>query len=237
MLEVHEVWSGYGGIDAVRGVSLRVAAGELVTIIGANGAGKTTLLRTISGLTRCQRGDIRFEGQSIATLAPNRIVALGVVHVPQGRAVFASLDVRKNLLLGAYRQFWRDRTGVMRELDRVYELFPVLRLRAEQLAGTLSGGQQQMLAIGRALMSRPRLLLLDEPSMGLAPTVVREIFTFIASLAREGLTMLLVEQNARLSLEVADRAYVLHGGVVGMQGPASELAGRAEVREAYLGGR
>ncbi|MDO8477382.1 MAG: ABC transporter ATP-binding protein [Candidatus Rokubacteria bacterium] len=237
MLELHEVWSGYGGIDAVRGVSMRVAAGELVTIIGANGAGKTTLLRTISGLTRCRRGDIRFEGQSIATLAPDRVVALGVVHVPQGRAVFASLDVRKNLLLGAYRQFWRDRPGVMRELDRVYELFPVLRLRAEQLAGTLSGGQQQMLAIGRALMSRPRLLLLDEPSMGLAPTVVREIFTFIAGLAREGLTMLLVEQNARLSLEVADRAYVLHGGVVAMEGPASELAGRAEVREAYLGGR
>jgi branched-chain amino acid transport system ATP-binding protein len=237
VLEVRDVWSGYGRIAAVRGVSLRVAAGELVAIIGANGAGKTTLLRTISGLNRCQRGDIRFEGQSIAALAPNRVVGLGVVHVPQGRAVFGSLDVRKNLLLGAYRHFRHDRAGAMRELDRVHALFPALRQRAEQPAGTLSGGQQQMLAIGRALMSRPRLLLLDEPSMGLAPTVVREIYTFIASLARDGLTMLLVEQNARLSLEVADRAYVLHGGEVAMEGPAAELAGRGEVRDAYLGGR
>jgi branched-chain amino acid transport system ATP-binding protein len=237
MLELRDVWSGYGNIDVVRGVSLQIARGEVVAIIGANGVGKTTLLRTISGLTRCRRGDMRLEGGSLVGLAPDRVVAAGVAHVPQGRAVFASLSVRKNLLLGGYRWYRRDRSGVLRDLDRVCELFAILKVRAGQLAGTLSGGQQQMLAIGRALMSRPRLLLLDEPSMGLAPTVVREIFTFIATLAREGPTMLLVEQNARLSLEVADRAYVMHGGAVVMDGRAAELADRPEVRQAYLGGR
>jgi branched-chain amino acid transport system ATP-binding protein len=237
MLELRDVWAGYGAIQAVRGVSLRVEPGELVAIIGANGAGKTTLLRTISGLTRCQRGDVLLEGRSIARVAPERIVAAGVAHVPQGRAVFATLSVRKNLLLGAYLRYGSDRAEVLRELDRVCELFPVLKEREDQRAGTLSGGQQQMLAIGRALMSRPRLLLLDEPSMGLAPQIVREIFTFIARLAREGPTMLLVEQNARLSLAIADRAYVLHSGAIAMAGPAGALAEQAEVREAYLGGR
>jgi branched-chain amino acid transport system ATP-binding protein len=231
MLELHEIHVSYGGIRALNGVSLRVGAGELVALIGSNGAGKSTTLKAISGLLRTRQGAIVYEGQPITRAATDRIVALGISHCPEGRRIFGSLSVRENLLLGAVR-----RKGALdQDLERVYELFPRLKERLGQAGGTLSGGEQQMLAIGRALMSQPRLLLLDEPSLGLAPLMVEHIFGVIRELKRQGVTMLLVEQNVHNALDVADRAYVMETGRMVLDGPASELRHNPLVERSYLG--
>ena len=233
MLELREVEVSYGNIRALKGISLRVAEGELVTLIGANGAGKSTTLKTISGLLRPKSGTLSYRGQPLGSLPPHKIVALGISHCPEGRHLFGRLTVTENLRLGAVQR--PDHEEVRRDIDYVYKLFPVLKERNEQLAGTLSGGEQQMLAIGRALMSRPQLLLLDEPSLGLAPLLVRAIFDTIRQLKREGATILLVEQNARLALDIADRAYVMETGRVTLQGPAMELKHNPQVEHTYLG--
>lgn len=233
MLELREVEVSYGNILALKGVSLTVAEGELVTLIGSNGAGKSTTLKTISGLLRPRAGTIRYHGQALDHLSPHRIVALGISQCPEGRRLFGRLTVAENLRLGAVQR--RDRDGVRRDVERVYGLFPVLRERNRQTAATLSGGEQQMLAIGRAVMSRPRLLLLDEPSLGLAPLLVGAIFDTIRQLKREGTTILLVEQNARLALEVADRAYVMETGRIMLAGAAAELKHNPQVEHTYLG--
>jgi len=236
MLSLTDVRVAYGAIEAVKGISLEVRTGELVALIGANGAGKTTTLRTISGLLRPRAGTIAFEGRNLAALPPHAIVGLGIAQAPEGRQIFGSLTVRENLLLGAVRRKGTGRAALGADLERVFALFPVLRERLGQAGGTLSGGEQQMLAIGRALMARPRLLLLDEPSLGLAPLLVGRIFEVIARLKAEGTTILLVEQNARKALEVADRAYVLETGRIILGGPAPELAANPAVERAYLGG-
>jgi branched-chain amino acid transport system ATP-binding protein len=233
LLEVSGLEVAYGPIRAVRGVSLEVAGGEVVALIGANGAGKTTTLRTIAGLLRPTSGAIRYEGVSIAGQRPHRLARRGLVLVPEGRGVLSRLTVLENLLLGAAGR--RDRRDVRADLEQVYARFPRLVERQNQLGGTLSGGEQQMLAIGRALMSRPRLLMLDEPSLGLAPLVVRDIFGVVADLKAAGVTILLVEQKARAALEVADRAYVLETGRVALSGPSSELLASERVIRAYLG--
>ena len=233
MLELREVEVTYGNIRALKGISLRVAEGELVTLIGANGAGKSTTLKTISGLLRPKSGTLSYRGQPLGSLPPHKIVALGISHCPEGRHLFGRLTVTENLRLGAVQR--PDHEEVRRDIDYVYKLFPVLKERNEQLAGTLSGGEQQMLAIGRALMSRPQLLLLDEPSLGLAPLLVSAIFDTIRQLKREGATILLVEQNARLALDIADRAYVMETGRVTLQGPAMELKHNPQVEHTYLG--
>jgi branched-chain amino acid transport system ATP-binding protein len=237
MLRVKNLEAAYGPLKVLRKVSLHIAPGEIVTVIGANGAGKTTLLKTISGLLSARGGEILFEKQDLRKLPAERIVLLGCSLVPEGRQLFAPLTVRENLILGASVQYRRKRREeVAEDLGRVFGLFPRLKEREEQLAGTLSGGEQQMLAIGRALLSRPRLLLLDEPSMGLAPRMVREIFAHIAGLRKEfGLTILLVEQNARGALGVADRGYVLETGRMVLQGPSDELLSNKDVQRAYLG--
>ena len=236
MLTVTSADAYYGNVQALKGVSLHVNEGEIVALIGANGAGKTSTLRTISGLLAPQRGSISFRGRAIGGLPPERVVRLGISQVPENRRLFASLTVRDNLLLGAYHLSWREkRSSLTRELGQVWELFPVLKERAHQLAGTLSGGEQQMLAIGRALMSRPRLMLLDEPSLGLAPRAVRTIFDAIPRFRERGLTVLLVEQNARAALRIANRAYVLETGRVVMEGSSQELLDQREVQRAYLG--
>ncbi len=231
MLTARDLHSGYGRIPALKGVDLEVRAGELVSLVGANGAGKTTLLRSLSGVQRCT-GSIRFEDREIGPSAPRERVALGIVQVPEGRQVFGPLSVEDNLLLGAYR---RGRRESARSLERVYAMFPALAERRNQAAGNLSGGQQQMLAIGRALMALPRVLLLDEPSMGLAPRLVEEIFACIRSLRAGDTALLLVEQNARAALAIADRAYVLEAGRVVLSGTGAELLADAAVRTAYLG--
>ena len=224
----------YGPVAAVRGVSLEVAAGEVVALLGANGAGKSTMLRTISGLVRPRSGRIRFAGVAIERLAPPRIVRLGLAHCPEGRRIFGSLSVLENLRLGAAAR--ADRAAAAGDRERLLALFPILGERAHQAAGTLSGGEQQMLALARALMARPRLLLLDEPSLGLAPLMVQAIFATLAELKRQGVTMLLVEQNMTLALDLADRAYVLRTGEVRLAGSAADLkADRERVAEAYLG--
>jgi branched-chain amino acid transport system ATP-binding protein len=233
VLELREVEVSYGNIRALKGISLRVAEGELVTLIGANGAGKSTTLKTISGLLRPKSGTLSYRGQPLGSLPPHKIVALGISHCPEGRHLFGRLTVTENLRLGAVQR--PDHEEVRRDIDYVYKLFPVLKERNEQLAGTLSGGEQQMLAIGRALMSRPQLLLLDEPSLGLAPLLVSAIFDTIRQLKREGATILLVEQNARLALDIADRAYVMETGRVTLQGPAMELKHNPQVEHTYLG--
>jgi branched-chain amino acid transport system ATP-binding protein len=233
MLEVSNLEVRYGAIRALRDVSLHVDAGEVVTLIGANGAGKSTLLRTISGLVRPSNGSIRFEGRDITHAPPDRIVQMGIGHAPEGRGVFANLTVRENLLLGAYTR--RDADGIRRDMDRVTSLFPRLAERMNQLAGTLSGGEQQMLAIGRALMGRPRLLMLDEPSLGLAPLLVQEIFRTLKEINEAGTTILLVEQNAHMALHIANRGYVLQTGEVVLQDTAQALLQNELVREAYLG--
>ncbi|RMG58938.1 MAG: ABC transporter ATP-binding protein [Deltaproteobacteria bacterium] len=237
MLRVKNIDVFYGKIHAIRRVSLHVREGEIVALIGGNGAGKTTLLTTISGLVRSRNGVIEFRGKNISREKPDRIVRMGISHVPEGRLVFKPLTVEDNLLLGAYhRVSLFSSRGVEEDLEKVYSIFPVLRERRKQLAGTLSGGEQQMLAIGRALMSRPKLLLLDEPSMGLAPTIIREIFGYIVELRDTlGLTVLLVEQNAWSALKVADRGYVLETGRIVLQGPASDLLNNRDVQRAYLG--
>ena len=224
----------YGSVHALKGVSIRVEAGEIVTLIGANGAGKTTLLRTISGLVPSRSGRIVFEGKDITRVAPHEIVGLGISQSPEGRMVFANMSVQDNLELGAYRR--RDRGGIQQDQEQVFQLFPRLLERRRQLSGTLSGGEQQMLAMGRALMSRPRLLLLDEPSLGIAPLLVRDIFKTIAEINRRGTTVLLVEQNAHMALGIAKRGYVLETGRVVLEDESAKLAANDEVRAAYLGG-
>ena len=224
----------YGPVAAVRGVSLAVRAGEVVALLGANGAGKSTLLRTISGLIRPRAGRVHLAGRAIDRLAPSRIVRLGIAHAPEGRRVFGSLSVADNLRLGAAAR--RERAGLVEERERLLDLFPILRERLRQAAGTLSGGEQQMLALARALMAKPRLLLLDEPSLGLAPLIVRAIFDALADLKRVGVTMLLVEQNVAAALELADRAYVLRTGEIRLEGASAELRADPErIAHAYLG--
>jgi branched-chain amino acid transport system ATP-binding protein len=236
-LEVAGLEVAYGAVKALHGVSLRVEPGEIVAVIGANGAGKTTLLRAISGLLRPSAGRIRLDGQEITGWPPERIVALGVIQIPERRQLFASMSVEDNLRLGAYLRLRRgERKAVEADLERVYALFPRLKERRRQTAGTLSGGEQQMLAIGRGLMASPRILLLDEPSLGLAPLLVQELFRIIADLRRQGLTLLLVEQNARQALRTADRAYVMETGRVVREGPAAALLEDPAIQAAYLGG-
>jgi len=236
MLRLRNLDAGYGALTVLRRVSLHVSPGEIVTIVGANGAGKTTLLKTIAGLLRARAGEVVFDGAPVTALATERIVALGCSLVPEGRQVFAPMPVRENLLLGAHVQYRRGRRHeVAHDLERVYDLFPILRTRAHQLAGTLSGGEQQMLAIARALMARPRLMMLDEPSMGLAPLVVKDIFGIIQRIRAEGTTVLLVEQNARSALRIATRGYVLETGRIVLQGTAEELLANRDVQRAYLG--
>ncbi len=236
MLRLRNVDAGYGKLTVLRRVTLHVAAGEIVTIVGANGAGKTTLLKTVAGLIRPRAGELDFGGQSVTRVPTERIVALGCSLVPEGRQVFAAMPVRENLLLGGHVQLARGRKDeVAKDLERVYGLFPVLEKRAGQLAGTLSGGEQQMLAIGRALMARPKLMMLDEPSMGLAPLVVKDIFAIVRRIREEGTTVLLVEQNARSALKIADRGYVLETGRVVLEGTAEELLQNRDVQRAYLG--
>ncbi|MEW8978158.1 MAG: ABC transporter ATP-binding protein [Symbiobacterium sp.] len=233
ILQVEDLQVSYGNIQALHGVSLEVNEGEIVTLIGANGAGKSTTLRAISGLVRPRSGTIRFQGTDITRTPAHKIVAMGIGHVPEGRRVFADMSVRENLELGAYLVSPAD---FRKSLAEVYERFPRLKERENQRASTLSGGEQQMLALGRALMLRPKLLLLDEPSMGLAPRLVQEIFRIIAELNQRGTTILLVEQNAAMALSIAHRAYVLETGRVVLSGPAAELQSHPAVREAYLGG-
>jgi len=234
VLEVKSLSVRYGAIKALHDVSVRVDHGEIVTLIGSNGAGKTSTLRAISGVARCHAGGITFEGKPINRLAPHQIVRLGVAHAPEGRGVFPQMTVDENLSLGAYTR--SDHAKIADDRERALSLFPRLRERLTQQAGTLSGGEQQMLAIGRALLARPRLLLLDEPSLGLAPQVVQTIFKIIREINAGGTTILLVEQNAHMALKVAHRAYVLEVGRVVMEGPAARLAASDEVRKAYLGG-
>jgi branched-chain amino acid transport system ATP-binding protein len=232
LLVVNEIEAYYGRVCALHSVSLEVAEGSVVALLGANGAGKTTTLRVISGLLRPTRGWFEFDGKRIDGWSPDRLVRAGIVQVPEGRQIFAELTVRENLLLGGYAR--RDR-GDAREAPRVFDYFPRLRERLQQRAGTLSGGEQQMLAIGRALMARPRLLVLDEPSLGLAPMLVKEIFRVISEIRAAGTTVLLVEQNAHMALDVADRAYVLETGRVILSDRSAALRQREEVRRAYLG--
>jgi branched-chain amino acid transport system ATP-binding protein len=233
MLELDDVHVQYGNIRSLQGVSLRVAEGELVALIGSNGAGKTTTLRTISALLRPSRGTITFEGAEIQRASTDHIVALGISHCPEGRRIFGSLTVRENLVLGAVSR--SDRGAAATELEMVFALFPLLKERLNQAGGTLSGGEQQMLAIGRALMSRPRLLLLDEPSLGLAPLLVERIFETIAELRRQGRTILLVEQNVHHALDVADRVYVMETGRITLEGPAAVLRRDPQIERSYLG--
>ncbi len=234
LLEVRGLRGRYGPVEVLHGLDLEVAAGELVALVGANGAGKTTLLHLLSGLLRPSGGTIRFDGQDLGRLPPHRIVAAGLCQVPEGRQVFAPLSVADNLRLGGYA-LRHDPAWLAAQERRIYELFPILAERRHQLAGTLSGGQQQMLALGRALLGRPRLLLLDEPSMGLAPLLVAEIFRVIGELNRQGVTILLVEQNARAALGIAHRGYVLETGRVVLAAPAATLLADAGIQRAYLG--
>nr|WP_290665461.1 ABC transporter ATP-binding protein [Ardenticatena sp.] len=234
MLELKNVHTFYGHIHALKGISLTVEEGEIVTLIGSNGAGKTTTLRTISGLLAPREGEIWFEGQRIDGVSAHKITEMGIAHCPEGRKIFGRLTVRENLELGAFLR--KDKDGIKQDFERVLDLFPRLRERLKQPGGTLSGGEQQMLAIGRALMSRPRILLLDEPSMGLAPILVQQIFDIIEEINAQGTTVLLVEQNARLALSIASRGYVLETGRIRLAGPAAELMDSEEVKAAYLGG-
>ena len=234
MLKIDNIHVYYGAIHALKGVSLEVRKGEIVTLIGANGAGKSTTLRTVSGLLAPKSGAITFLGENIAGTPAHEIVKHGISQVPEGRRIFAEMSVQENLELGAFTR--KDKAGVEKDFDLVYNRFPRLKERRKQQAGTLSGGEQQMLAMGRALMSRPKLLLLDEPSMGLAPLLIKEIFSIIEDINREGTTVLLVEQNANMALSIANRAYVLETGRITLSGSAKDLAASEEVRKAYLGG-
>ena len=235
MLEIHDLQVSYGQIAALHGVSLAVPRGSIVTLIGANGAGKSTLLRAVSGMIPSQGGRVTYDGADITRIPAHRLVARGLAHVPEGRMVFANLTIQENLDMGAFLR--RDRAGIAADLDYVFTLFPRLKERRRQSAGTLSGGEQQMLAIGRALMGAPRLLMLDEPSLGIAPMLTRAIFAKITEISRErGLTILLVEQNVNLALEVSSHGFVLETGRILLSGPAADLRANPKVREAYLGG-
>ncbi|MBI3431750.1 MAG: ABC transporter ATP-binding protein [Hydrogenophilales bacterium] len=233
LLAVHQLSVAYGGIQAVRELSLEVAPGEMVCLIGANGAGKTTTLKALSGLLAPHGGSVHFDGQSITRLPAHEIARRGLALVPEGRGVFPRMSVAENLMMGAYVR--NDRAVIARDLDQVYALLPRLTERRAQMAGLLSGGEQQMLALGRAMMARPRLLLLDEPSMGLAPLMVQAVFDIIRRIAADGVAVLLIEQNAHLALKTCARGYVLENGVVTLSGPASDLAANPAVRQAYLG--
>lgn len=234
LLEVKDLNVHYGAIHAIHDVSLNVEEGEIVTLIGANGAGKTTILHTISGLHRATSGAVTLEGNNLLKTEPSKIITLGMAHVPEGRHVFSQMSVEENLEMGAFI-FSKDKTGIGDSIREVYERFPRLRERRRQLAGTLSGGEQQMLAVGRALMSHPKILLMDEPSMGLSPLLVKEIFKIIEEVHKQGITILLVEQNAKMALSIADKAYVLETGRIKMSGDAKELLNNDDVRKAYLG--
>jgi branched-chain amino acid transport system ATP-binding protein len=234
MLKVDNIDVYYGAIHAIKGISIEVPKGEIVTLVGSNGAGKSTTLRTISGLMKPKNGTILFEDKNIVGVPAHKIVGMGLCQVPEGRHVFANMSVMENLGLGAYLR--NDKDGIARDLEDVFKKFPRLLERKDQISGTLSGGEQQMLAMGRALMSRPRLLLLDEPSMGLAPLLVKEIFNIIKEINESGTTVLLVEQNANMALSIADKAYVLETGRIALAGTAQELASSEAVRKAYLGG-
>ena len=233
MLEIKDLNVFYGAIHALKGISLTVEEGELVSLIGANGAGKTTTLHTISGLLPAASGSVTLDGKDLQKVAPNKIIGMGLAHVPEGRHVFSRMTVEENLRMGAY--IIKDQKKISENLENVYSHFPRLKERSRQLAGTLSGGEQQMLATGRALMTNPRIVLMDEPSMGLSPLLVKEIFSIIEELHKSGITILLVEQNAKMALAVADRAYVLETGCISMSGKASALAEDDRVRKAYLG--
>lgn len=234
LLQVDNINVYYGAIHALKDLSLSVDDGEIVTLIGANGAGKTTTLKTISGLLRSKTGSVMFKNQDISKVAPEKIVGMGISQVPEGRRVFASMSVLENLEMGAYLR--NDKAAITADMENVFERFPRLRERVKQMAGTLSGGEQQMLALGRALMSRPEVLLLDEPSMGLAPLLVKEIFEIIKDINARGTTILLVEQNARMALSIADKAYVIETGEIVLEGSARDLMQSEEVKKAYLGG-
>lgn len=234
MLKVDNIDVYYGAIHAIKGISIEVPKGEIVTLVGSNGAGKSTTLRTISGLMKPKNGTILFEDKNIVGVPAHKIVGMGLCQVPEGRHVFANMSIMENLELGAYLR--NDKDGIARDLEDVFKKFPRLLERKDQISGTLSGGEQQMLAMGRALMSRPRLLLLDEPSMGLAPLLVKEIFNIIKEINESGTTVLLVEQNANMALSIADKAYVLETGRIALAGTAQELASSEAVRKAYLGG-
>lgn len=233
LLEAHDLHTYYGNIHALRGISVQVEEGEIVTLIGSNGAGKSTTLNTICGITPARQGSVSLDGQDITTTPPHDIVGLGVTQVPEGRRVFARLTVHENLLMGAYTR--NDRNGINKSFEQVFDLFPRLKERLNQPGGTLSGGEQQMLSIGRALMAQPRILLLDEPSMGLAPILVQEIFATIERLNNEGTTILLVEQNAQIALSICDRGYVLQTGEIVLEGTGKELLRNEMVRKVYLG--
>ena len=233
MLKVKDLNVSYGAIHAIHDVSLEVNAGEIVSLIGANGAGKTTTLHTITGLKKASSGSVELEGHNLLTTEPSKIVGPGMAHVPEGRRIFASMTVEENLEMGAFTI--RDKSQILADIENVYKHFPRLRERYKQAGGTLSGGEQQMLAIGRAMMSRPKIMLMDEPSMGLSPLLVGEIFEIIQELNRSGMTILLVEQNAKMALSIADRAYVLETGHVVMDGQAKDMLEDDQVRRAYLG--
>jgi branched-chain amino acid transport system ATP-binding protein len=233
MLKVNNLHVFYGGIHALKGISFNVLESQIVTLLGANGAGKSTTLRAISGIVKPKEGEIIFEGRNIIGLPPYEIVKLGIAMVPEGRRIFPNLTVLENLLIGAYSR--RDSKGVKEDLEWIFNLFPVLRERSSQNAGTLSGGEQQMLAIGRALMSKPKLLMLDEPSLGLAPILVQQVFKAIKKMQSEGTTILLIEQNARAALQIADYGYVIETGQIVLEGPSEELINNDKVRKAYLG--
>ena len=234
MLKVDHLSVNYGAIKAVRDVSFDLKKGEIVTLIGANGAGKSTILKTVSGLLHPASGDILFEGRSIAKMSAPKIVAEGISQVPEGRRIFAGMTVKENLQLGAYLR--KDKDGIEKDMEAMFKRFPILKERLKQDAATLSGGEQQMLAMARALMARPKVLLLDEPSMGLAPIYIQEIFDIVKSINKEGMTVLLIEQNARQALSIADRGYVLASGEVKMSGPGHDLLNDPAVQKAYLGG-
>lgn len=232
ILKVEDINVYYGSIHAIKGISFEVQEGEVVTLIGANGAGKSTTLNAVSGLLRSKTGSISFLGESLAKVPSHKVVAKGLALVPEGRRIFLQMTVQENLEMGAFTQ---KGSGIQQDLEMVYELFPRLKERYKQMAGTLSGGEQQMLAVGRALMSRPKLMMLDEPSLGLAPLVVQDIFSIIREINRQGVTVLLVEQNANMALKIADLAYVLETGTITMSGTGSELLADSRVKEAYLG--
>ncbi len=232
MLKIENLVVSYGAVQALRGISIDVKGGEIVSLIGANGAGKTTTLHAVTGLIPIKEGRVEYDGTDLRKVSPSSIVTMGLAHVPEGRQVFTRMTVAENMMMGAY---FRKDAKVASDLERVYEHFPRLKERARQVAGTLSGGEQQMLAMGRAMMSAPKLVVMDEPSMGLSPLLVREVFSIIKSMHEEGITILLVEQNAKMALSIADRAYVLENGRITMSGAASDLLNDAKVRKAYLG--